>query len=305
MSSPHDKAWSDFWAQNTKSGQDGGCLPAKYQGIDDAQKAAWHEFATKLPRKAAMLDVASGDGRVMRWVLQKRPDVKPVGVDMAPVLPAAPKGAKLRGGVSMEALPFSDEKFDAVTSQFGFEYGDLKQAAAEVARVLKPDGLVGLITHRIDGPILAHNLARREQIGWAINEQDLIEVAKGNLKLRATGLQTVSTKVMNAPALGARQFGQGSAAWEIAEAVRQTLSLGARDHPANVARLLDTILGHARNEIGRINSLEAACKQTADAEGFLSAVNAAGLEQLSAEPMNDRVSDRPFADFRMLKPISS
>ncbi len=301
MSSPHDKAWSDFWAQNTKSGQDGGCLPAKYQGIDAAQRAAWHGFVRDLPRKSALLDVATGDGRVMRWILQKRSDVKPVGVDMAPELPAPPKGARVRSGVPMEELPFPDAKFDAVTSQFGFEYGDLEAAASEIARVLKPEGIVGLITHRIDGPILAHNAARREQIGWAIDEQTLIEVAKGNLKLRASGLQTVSTKIMNAPAIGAQQFGRGSAAWEIAEAVKQTLSLGARDHPANVARLLDTIRDRARNEIGRINSLEAACKQTADADGFESAVLAGGLTQVSAEPMVDNVSNQPFADFRVLR----
>lgn len=301
MSSPHDTAWSDFWAQNTRSVDGGGCLPAKYQGIDAAQRAAWRAFAKALPRKASTLDIASGDGRVMRWMLQQRPDIKPVGVDMAPKLPSPPKGTKLRGGIAMEALPFSNGKFDAVTSQFGFEYGDLEAAAGEIARVLKPDGSVSLITHRIDGPILAHNVGRRAQILWAIKEQDLIEVAKGNLKLRASGLQTVSTKIIQAPSAGAAKFGAGSAAWEIAEAVRQTLTLGARDHPANVARLLETIRERARNEIGRINSLEAACGQTADEGAFTKAVAAGGLQQVSCVPMIDNVSRAPFADFRTLR----
>ncbi|MXO89481.1 class I SAM-dependent methyltransferase [Pontixanthobacter aquaemixtae] len=301
MSSSHDKAWSDFWAQNTQSGQDGGCLPAKYQGIDAAQRAVWHGFAKSLPRKAALLDIATGDGRVMRWILGKRPDLKPVGVDMAPELPAPPKGTKVRGGVRMEELPFPDDKFDAVTSQFGFEYGDLSAAATEIARVLRPEGSIGLITHRIDGPILAHNVARREQILWAIEEHDLVAVAKGNLKLRASGLQTVSSKIMQAPAAGAARFGQGSAAWEIAEAVRQTLALSTRDHPDNVSRLLDTIRDHALNEIGRINSLEAACKQTADAAGFAEAIDVGGLEQVSVDALIDNVSTKPFADFRLLR----
>lgn len=299
MSGKHTQAWNDFWAQNAGSGAEGGCLPAKWQGIDAAQRACWTRFFDTLPRKARLLDMATGDGRVMAWCLKQRTDVKPVGVDLAPELPVPPKGAKVRTGVAMENLPFHDDQFAAVVSQFGFEYGEVSAVAAEAARVLQPDGRLAIMTHRIDGPILAHNLQRREQIAWVLDEQDLIEIARRNLKLRATGLQTLSPKLSQAPAEGAKLFGPQSAAWEIAEAIRRTMVLGARDRPENVAQLLDTIAGRARNEIGRIESLEAACRTTADQEAFLAEIRDGGMEQMSVDPVREARTAQPFADFRI------
>lgn len=303
MTSKHEAAWSDFWAQNRNSGNAGGCLPAKWQGIDAAQQRAWTAFASTLPKKAQVLDIATGDGRVMAWLLKTRRDLKIMGVDMAPQLPPPPKGTKIKAGVSMESLPLPADKFDAVVSQFGFEYGNLAEAAAEVRRVLKPDGRIGLITHRIDGPILKHNLDRRAQIQWALDEHDLINVAKRSLLLRASGLQTIPAKISQAPAEGARLYGPRSAAWEIPEAIRQTLVMGMRDHPANVASLLDTIAERARNEIGRIASLEAACQQTADAAAFNSALNGNGLEQAEITGISESGSGPAFADFRLIRPV--
>jgi SAM-dependent methyltransferase len=300
MTSPHDKAWNDFWAQNRNSGQSGGCLPEKWQGIDAVQKESWRKFAAELPRKARVLDVATGDGRVMAWLLAKRRDLKLTGVDMASVLPEPPRGTKMQAGVLMEDMPFPNKRFAAATSQFGFEYGSVAETAAELARIVEPGGRIGLMTHRQDGPILEHNLKRRKQIGWAIDEQQLIELAKKSLALRASGLQTMPPKLAAAPAEGARLFGARSAAWEIPEAIRQTLVMGARDHPANVAQLLDTIAAHARNEIGRINSLEAACAQTTNDTAFIGAIEQGGLSQRSIDPVLEEASSRPFADFRIL-----
>lgn len=300
MTSPYDNAWNDFWAQNRKGGQDGGCLPEKWQGIDAAQKAVWKKFGDRLARNARVLDLATGDGRVMAWLLASRRDLKLTGVDMAPELPPAPRGTKVRGGIAMEQLPFPDEKFSAATSQFGFEYGDIARAAGELSRVVAADGKIGIMTHRIDGPILEHNLNRREHIRWAIGDQKLIETAKQSLRLRATGLQMSSPKLANAPAEGARLFGPTSAAWEIAEAVRQTMVMGERDHPANVAKTLDQIVKQAHNEIGRIGSLEAACQQTSETKFFEDSIAQGGLRQLSIEPVLEKSSDRPFADFRIL-----
>jgi hypothetical protein len=170
MSGSTDHAWVDFWARNQASGDGGGCLPSAWERIVSAQVPVWQRFAARLPRKARVLDLATGDGRVMRWLLSQRRDLKLTGVDMAPELPAAPKGTKVRSGVRMEALPFGDDQFVAATSQFGFEYGDVPKAAAALTRVLAPDAMIGIMTHRADGPILAHNLKRKQQIEWAVEE---------------------------------------------------------------------------------------------------------------------------------------
>lgn len=291
-------AWNEFWALNKGSGQDGGCLPSGYQGINGAQAKIWAEFASALPKKARVLDMATGDGRVMGWLLGARRDLKVGGCDMAPQLPEPPRGTKVKPGVKMEALPYPDRQFSCVTSQFGFEYGETEKVAKEAARVLRDDGVLAILTHRQDGPILAHNVKRRAQIKWVIEEQGLPELAKRSLQLRTGGLAIVPQAINEAPAKGAAAHGPQSAAWEIAEAIRQSLAMGAKDHPANVARLIDTIVSRANNELGRINSLEAACANTANAEAFDAALTSAGLEQTSMKPVHESGQSAPFADFR-------
>ncbi len=299
--SASDKAaWNDFWSKDTPKGQSTGCLPGATGAIASLQQAEWQTFAKRLPRKARVLDLASGDGVVMGWMLKVRPDIKPVGVDLAQELPDPPKGAKLRCGIAMEDLPFPDRQFAAVVSQFGFEYGYTEEAAAEVARVLQVDGEVGLITHRQDGPILAHNLRRREEISWALRERDLFTVARSSLKLRAAGLAAIPQAITSAPAEGAQQLGPQSAAWEIAEAIRQTLQLGMREHPQRVDQTLSMIEAKAENELGRIASLEAACARTSAEHDFVGAMEAGGLRQIEKQPLIDPASGKPFADFRTL-----
>ncbi len=300
MSANHETAWADFWSQNGKQGQASGCLPAGWRGIDQVQQQIWNAFAKPLPRAARVLDIATGDGRVMGWMVKVRRDLKLLGVDMAPQLPDPPRGTKVRGGIMMEELPFPDGRFAAVISQFGFEYGSATDAASEICRVLAPGGKVGLLTHRQDGPILAHNLIRRAQIRWALEERDLVNLAKKSLHLRVSGLATVPATITAAPNEGAKLYGQGSAAWEIAEAVRQTLVLGMRDHPANVARLLDSISAKAHNELGRITSLEGACAQTAAVDYFVREIEAGGLIQNEIRPIQESSNGPAFADFRTL-----
>lgn len=302
MSQPdHKKAWGDFWARNRRGGDgdSGGCLPARWAGIEDLQKAAWHSFAKRLPKGSRALDLATGDGRVMRWLLAKRRDLKLVGSDLAPELPEPPRGTKMRAGVAMEDLPFPDSRFGAITSQFGFEYGDTGKAADELARVSSPGALVGLMTHRLDGPILAHNLKRRAEIEWAINDQDLIAKAKNSLGMRAVSGLAVPPVLERAPAEGAAKFGESSAAWEIAEAIRRTLLMGARDNPARVAATLDQIGEQAANELGRIGSLQSAC-ETAASPDFLSLIADAGSELVHEEQLAEN-GVLPFADFRIFK----
>ena len=297
----HSDAWGAFWSANRDGGQDGGCLPARWQPIDTAQRKVWGSFARRLPKGARVLDLATGDGRVMGWLLKARGDLKLVGVDLAPELPPPSRGTKVKPGVAMERLPFPDGRFGAVVSQFGFEYGDVAAAARELGRVVRPGGSVGLMMHRGDGPILSHNLARAEQIGWALDERRLAAEATRALAARAHGLAVVPQSIAAAPAEGARLFGQGSAGWEIAEAIRRCLVMGARDHPANVARLIDTIVARAGNERGRIASLEAACATADDHAALAATFEAVRLDEISVEDVTEAETGKPFATFRTLR----
>lgn len=296
-------AWNDFWAHNARGGakrggaaEGGGCLPARWKAIADAQRAAWLDFVADLPNGAAALDLATGDGRVLRWMRAERSDLDLTGVDLAPQLPPAPAGTRMRAGVAMEELPFPDDNFHAVGSQFGFEYGDIEAAVGEIARVLRPSGKVGLMVHRGDGPILEHNKARREQIGWALGEKKLAGQAKQALTAGPGGAQRAHDLAAEGAREGARRFGESSPGWEIPEAIRRSVIMGNRAGIQSVVETIAAIEAQAANEIGRIDSLERACAVADDREALSAAFAGHGLtlrgESEIAEP-----SGRAFADF--------
>lgn len=300
MTVADEKAWGDFWSQQ-RGQESGGCLPEGWRGIEASQRAAWRAFVRHLSGPVRLLDLATGDGRVMRWLLDELPTLHAIGVDVAPQLPPAPAGTQIQAGVSMEQLPFEDASFDAVVSQFGFEYGDITKVANEIARVLTPDGIVGLLTHRIDGPIMAHNRDRRRQIGWLFERKNLFAFARNTLGARGQAFAATPMGIARIVQEAAQRFGAQSAAWEIAEAVRRVLILPGRVSPGEIVTLLHQIESQAQNELGRIASLERACKTTEDAAAFEAAFASAGLVPDTIEVLHDSVSHLPCADFRTLR----
>ena len=57
----------------------------------------------------------------------------------------------------MEALPFSDNSFDVVTSAGSLSYGDNTIVMKEVFRVLKPDGIFVCVDSLNNNPIYRFN----------------------------------------------------------------------------------------------------------------------------------------------------
>lgn len=296
-------AWTEFWARNAPGADTaggGGCLPEGHSSVEASQKAVWVDFADTLPRHAQVLDLATGDGRVLGWMLGRRRDLKLTGVDLAPTLPSPPKGCRTRGGIAMEKLPFPNGRYHAVTSQFGFEYGDVEQTADEIVRVLRPGGSVALLVHRGDGPILAHNAIRREQISWVLDDQKLLTQARATLSLGLNGRQMALARAAAVATDAANRFGGSSPAWEIAEAARQTLAMGMN---AGAAFVLDTFAAldaKARNEMARIVSLEDACLVADDRAALRAAFAKNRLELVSCEQLREPAG-RAFADFLILR----
>lgn len=269
-------AWSDFWAANADAPQ-GGCLPQRWAAIEEAQADAWRAFIAALPEGAKVLDLATGDGRVLGWMRAARGDLELTGIDLAPDLPAPPAGTTTRGGIAMESLPFGDGEFAAVVSQFGFEYGDVAKVAGEIARVLAPGGSVGLMVHRGDGPILEHNLARRVAIDWVLDEQRLGAILRQALDAPNGGPDVAAQVAAAIGIVGANRFGQDSPGWEIPEAMRRAVLLGAEAGRDSILATVTQIEARAANEVGRIASLERACAVADQREALAAAFAAQGL----------------------------
>jgi len=92
-----------------------------------------------------VLDVACGTGVLAREVVSRvGPSGHVAGVDPGPGMLVVAKrlepSVEWRPGVA-ESLPFPDESFDAVVSQFGLMFfSDRRRALQEMLRVLKPGG---------------------------------------------------------------------------------------------------------------------------------------------------------------------
>jgi SAM-dependent methyltransferase len=292
-----NEAWKDFWADSDRGG--GGPNP-RWRGIETSQRKFWTDFAAGLPKQAKVLDLATGDGRVMGWLLAARRDLKLTGIDFAERLPPAPRGTKSRSGVNMEAVPFPDESHDAVVSQFGVEYGDVPQVVREVSRVLKSRGRVGFIMHRGDGSILEHNRPRRSALKWVLDEADMFAKARAGLNLRQLGI-AVPPAVAAGPVEAASRFGRDSVAWEVCEAISQTFALGRADPPSEIEKVLRELERKARNEIGRIESLDRACERISDRKQLLASFTAEGLSLVHEGPLNEHATDRVFGHGWMLR----
>lgn len=297
-SARREEAWKQFWAREQTASVHA-IVSSEWSAISEAQFKAWGGFADGLATDAHVLDVATGSGKLLEILRAWRSDLTAVGVDIAERLPVAPHGIELIGGISMEKLPFQADAFDAVVSQFGFEYGDAAAAAEEILRVLRPEGRIGLMVHRGDGPILAHNRRREEQIRWVKDDNALFARV---LSLLPADNSLARDAIELAQALaqqGAQQFGQGSAAWEIPEAVRRTLILGPRASRERLLESLALISDQADNELGRISSLAQACANADDRENLLASFRSAGREAVSTVAIQ-LPGEHPFADLVIL-----
>lgn len=286
--------WADFWGAGG-AGPESGCLPRALARIDAVQRRTWSDLARPLAKKARVLDLATGDGAVLGKIRDARPDLELIGVDSSPTLPPSPRGMSLRANVPMEELPFGAATFDLVTSQFGFEYGDTARTAGQVARVLRQGARLAFIIHHRNGPIVAHNDARRGAITWAVAESGLLEraraLAAARARLRIPTPATFRTAVAEARALHA---GQPVAA-EFAAAVLQTLELGQRSRPVETLEVLDVLERKGRNEIARIEALRAAACGSDRIAAFCEQLVSAGLRPQPAELLSEQGSGRPFA----------
>ncbi|MXO74903.1 methyltransferase domain-containing protein [Altererythrobacter aerius] len=297
---PRANAWQAFWRDRPAGGRNPGCLPHDGGALATLQRTAWHGFAAALPANARTLDIGTGDGRVMHWMREVRGDLDCQGIDLSPTLPPAPPGTVSTGGIAMEHLPFPAAHFDAVTSQFALEYGDLPVAFAQVARVLRPGGSVGMLTHRADGPLLQHNLARKGAIAWAIEAKALPEAARLSLRALPPHAGAIPSAFGDAVAEAEASFGKQSPAFEIAEAIRQALARTASDGADAARGMIDRIEALAIGESGRIAALEQACRAIADEDALRETLRRVGLEQVAARPLSVAPGDGSFADFRHL-----
>ncbi|MBK8284529.1 MAG: methyltransferase domain-containing protein [Ahniella sp.] len=152
---PRATSWSRYWASGALHSCPGS-FSGNYQG---SMAAFWLDAFVSLAPGDRVLDLCTGNGAIPRWLLglDGGTDRGAIidAVDLASISPAwcrdlTPEQSarlQIRGGVSVEALPFDDATFDLVTSQYGIEYAQLDRVFTEIARVSKPGARLQMLMH--------------------------------------------------------------------------------------------------------------------------------------------------------------
>jgi ubiquinone/menaquinone biosynthesis C-methylase UbiE len=128
------------------------------------------EFKEGLLDQAALhggqrvLDLGCGTGTLAIWAKQREPGIEMAGIDGDPEVLGRARGKASEAGVELDLreamadeLPFEDGTFDRVLSSLLFHHlpREVKErAAAEVARVLRPNGELHVADWGPGGPLM-------------------------------------------------------------------------------------------------------------------------------------------------------
>jgi SAM-dependent methyltransferase len=161
------QAWTLFWREQ---GADSRCLADARPDVRHLLNHHWAAFAATLASDSRILDVGCGAGAVGRALLAARPGLRITGVDLAQVPAPGDRRLALLPGTPIEDLPFGDGSFDAAVSQFGLEYGDVRAAAAPLARVLLPGAPVSFVVHHRASSVAQRSLARSRALAGLLGD---------------------------------------------------------------------------------------------------------------------------------------
>ena len=172
--------WTACWQLESAAGG------SKRPELDLHIEPVWHEFMDTLTEGTRILDLATGNGTVALSCAERARGrgihVHIDAVDAAQINPPRqvpdPDGhlpqVRFQGGIWLEEMPFEDDNFDGVISQFGFEYADEGQAVSEVSRVLSPGGRLRLVIHALGGSVWKDIDVRHKRLNGVLAENGVV-----------------------------------------------------------------------------------------------------------------------------------
>ncbi|GAX51542.1 hypothetical protein SO3561_03044 [Streptomyces olivochromogenes] len=113
-------------------------------------RSSYEILCDRVAGHGRVLDLGCGDGLLLE-LLARTEGRRPAGVDLSPEALALARRRPLPAGTTLsesraQHLPFADDTFDACVSHMALMLmGEVEQVAAEVARVLRPGGMLACV----------------------------------------------------------------------------------------------------------------------------------------------------------------
>lgn len=150
------RAWKNYWS----SGLLHSCADSSGRNYAGAIGEFWVRRFSTLGPGSQVLDLATGNGALPQLLHEQLDGNCEIdAVDQAELsprwhAPSAQPNIRFHPNVSIESLPFADAAFDAVVSQFGFEYAHRETAVRECMRVMRRDATLAFVMHHADSVLV-------------------------------------------------------------------------------------------------------------------------------------------------------
>lgn len=180
-------AWSRYWHFDRVAS----CLDGpRLANYSEAVAAGWRAFFHSLPKETKVLDICTGNGAIALLAAQvSRTEGKGfgvTGVDQADIDPKTYvtkdvedlRTIEFVPKVAAEYLPFPDQSFGAIVSQYGIEYSDLSKSLPEVTRTLEPGGSARFVLHAAEGVVRANSESVITDADFLLTRLDIFAKAR-------------------------------------------------------------------------------------------------------------------------------
>ncbi len=294
-----DSGWSEYWE---KDGAAGGEVFVSGKGDrHPALSEYWQAVFADLPDKARIVDVASGAGSIYAHI-EPGHGFELHATDIAPEALEA-LSERIEGVTTAVAganeLPYDDQSFDLVVSQFGIEYAGAG-AFAEAARIVKAGGRLAALVHIEDGYVDSNNKAQLEEaeltqrIDFIGRSIDLTNRAFSGNKELIHDTEQAYVPLIREMSEAIRRCPRGIHAYLLA-GFRKLYDNRQQYRKADIIEWLQQMDNELSKTLDRLSRMRAAAMSVEEMDGIKERLTAAGMDEVSAVPFETAGNDLPIA----------
>lgn len=173
-----NEAWTEYW----QSGALHSCVGSLDEGYGGAIGDYWRRTADSFAKRAAVLDIATGNGPLPKLLAGLRADLQITGIDAAAIAPgwwsaSAFPQVEMLGNTPLAALAAQGRSFDVLTSQFGWEYIPRPESVQQTVALSAPGARWYLVCHHAQGRLAQVAQAEVDGASRLLAPQGLLQAA--------------------------------------------------------------------------------------------------------------------------------